>query len=407
MTRAIAGFQPDRFVQAIAARSLSQVELAARLDVSDITVSRWKNGKQLPTGKALDEIARELRVTPEWLTRSPNAKPAPPRFRGSIAQMKAERSMLGARLAWADEIVSLFEQHLDYPELNVPDAGFRRAKEISDCDIEEAAQTVRKAWGLGNAPIADVVLSMENAGIIVVREVTGTPRIEGLSAWSAASKRPLVFLCADKGNAYRSRFDAAHELGHLVLHRHLEPNGSAAAHKLTEQQAHRFASAFLAPPESYLAELRMPVSLASLLVLKPRWGLSAAAQLQRLRGVGLISADEHLRLIKLRSSKWGVRAEPGDSDRAPEKPRLLKRCAEMLLREGVFSRESFVHEVGLSVRDIESLVGLTSGALSEERSDVVELALRRKPTASKAEVRTASPSVVPFRPRHAIDSVKS
>ena len=42
--------------------------------------------------------------------------------------------------------------------------------------------------------------------------------------------------------AEHSRFDAAHELGHLVLHRHGPPRGIEA-----ERQANAFASAFLMP----------------------------------------------------------------------------------------------------------------------------------------------------------------
>ncbi|NTZ43826.1 ImmA/IrrE family metallo-endopeptidase [Altererythrobacter sp. SALINAS58] len=41
-------------------------------------------------------------------------------------------------------------------------------------------------------------------------------KVEAFSFWSGF--RPFVFLDSDKTSGARERFDAAHELGHLVLH---------------------------------------------------------------------------------------------------------------------------------------------------------------------------------------------
>ena len=49
-------------------------------------------------------------------------------------------------------------------------------------------------------------------------------------------------------SAERSRFDAAHELAHLILHKHGAPNGQEA-----EKQADTFAGSFLMPRASVLA----------------------------------------------------------------------------------------------------------------------------------------------------------
>jgi len=63
-------------------------------------------------------------------------------------------------------------------------------------------------------------------------------------------ERRVVILGSDKGDKARPRFDAAQELGHLVLHRdHPEPGNRAL-----EKQAHRFAGAFLLPADQVAAE---------------------------------------------------------------------------------------------------------------------------------------------------------
>ena len=54
----------------------------------------------------------------------------------------------------------------------------------------------------------------------------------------------------DKGHRDRSRFDAAHELGHLVLH-----SPEEAGSKDAETQAHQFAAAFLMPADDIADDL--------------------------------------------------------------------------------------------------------------------------------------------------------
>lgn len=372
MSRTISTFQPERLEQALAARGFSAVELAARVGVTSTTISRWRNSAQIPSGDVLFRLAEELRVSPEWLTRTVSPAPAKPFYRGSIAQMKADRSLLCARVGWLAELSAQLEAYVDYPKVNIPRMSFKKAGEISQADIEHAADECRALWGLRDGPISDVVLLLENAGVIVAREETGTARIEGLSTWTEGG-RPLVLLCADKGNAFRGRFDAAHELGHLVLHGSIEAPSDSATHKLIESQAHRFAGAFLLPAKSFVGEVAVPVTLQGLLMLKARWGVSVAAMIMRLVALGLISDSDYLRLIKLRSAKWGNKHEPLDEDRTPEEPRLLRRTVDLLHEAGVLRRESLASFTGLSGRDLEALLGLPWGVLTKPAAEVVDL----------------------------------
>jgi Zn-dependent peptidase ImmA (M78 family)/DNA-binding Xre family transcriptional regulator len=397
MTRSIDNFVPERLQQALDARGFSATELAARVGVTTTTMSRWRNRAQVPAAPMLDALARELRVSPEWLTRPMAAALARPCFRGSVAQMKHDRAILGARIEWLSEVASQLAAHVDFPTVNIPKLQAATLSSIAQSDIEEMADECRMRWSLAEGPIGNVVLLLENAGVIVAREETGTPRIEGLSSWSTDG-RPLVLLCADKGNAFRSRFDAAHELGHLVLHSSIDAPLDAAAHKLMEQQAHRFAGAFLLPARSFSAEVSSPPTLQGLLFLKQRWGVSVGAMIMRLVALGLVDDSDYLRLIKQRSAKWGARQEPGDDLRTPEEPRLLKRTAHLLASEGLVSMDALPMLLGISARDVESLLGLAFGELTAQRAEVVELSLRRKESTSvSSDMANPNPvTVLPF-----------
>lgn len=395
--RAVGNFVPDRLTQALSVRGFSATELAARIGVTNTTVSRWRTGNQAPSPAMVEAMAEELRVSPEWLTRPVRDAISKPNFRGSVAQLKQERGSLGGRMAWLEEVSSQLEEFVDYPAVNLPSFEFKRLAEITDGAIEEAAEACRKLWNLGEGPVGDTLLLLENAGTVVALEETGIAKIEGLSAWSK-SGRPFVLLCADKGNAFRSRFDAAHELGHLVLHRYIEATGDAASHKLMEQQAHRFAGAFLLPARGFVPEVSTPVSLQALVFLKQRWGVSVAAMIMRLRALGVVSEDDYLRLIKHRSAKWGNKREPLDDERTPEQPRLLKRTMELLINEGVVRADGLADMLGISARDVESMFGLPLGYLSGQKADIVELAIKRRDPAdvSLPTVAGAASNVVSF-----------
>ena len=285
----------------------------------------------------------------------------------------------------------------EFPGLRLPVRSFVEPEEITAQDIEEAAAEIRELWRLGKGPIADLVLAAEGAGILVAREITGIAQIEGLSSWSPELERPLVLLSADKANSYRSRFDLAHEVAHLVLHRHVERTTDHARHKLLEVQAHRFAGALLLPAESFAADVRTPVSLDDLILLKRRWGVSVAAMVMRLKALMIIDADECQQLQKRISWRWGRKAEPGDEDRAREAPRLLRRTIDLLAEHNIMPRSAISGHMGLSDMDIEYLASLPAGYLRAS-SSVVELARLRKPAPEEA---SASPNdagtVVPFK----------
>ena len=68
----------------------------------------------------------------------------------------------------------------------------------------------------------------------------------------------MVVLGSDKADRARSRFDGAHELGHLVMH-----GEQIRAMKEVETQAHQFAAAFLMPANDIREQLPTPAPYPS------------------------------------------------------------------------------------------------------------------------------------------------
>jgi Zn-dependent peptidase ImmA (M78 family) len=396
MTRGVTAFQPARLRQLLAARRFTQVQLATLVGVSEATVSKWRVGPQAPEPATLERLASVGNVSAEWFTRPVLPAVTQGLFRSNASAHAAARAMLQARVELLQELANALGEFVEFPSLRLPVRDFTNPEEITDHDIEEAAAECRALWRLGKSPIADVILAVESAGVLVAREVTGIAQIEGLSSWSDLLTRPLVLLSADKANAYRSRFDLSHELGHLVLHRHVERTTERDRHKMLERQAHRFAGAFLLPAETFSREIRTPLSLDDLVLCKRRWGVSVGAMLMRLRALEIIDADEYQTLQKRISYRWGRKAEPSDEDRVPEAPRVLRRTIELLVERGIMPARSIPSLVGLSAFDLEQLASLRPGYF-DTSADVIQLARLRTATSSNAQSTAQDSQVVPFR----------
>jgi Zn-dependent peptidase ImmA (M78 family) len=385
MTKGINELRPERLEQALSVRALSKGQLAALVGVSASTVTKWSKGDQAPEAETFERLASVLNVKPEWLTRPPLKPVSAPLFRSNASALKSGREMLHARIGLLQETALLLSEYVEYPALNLPVRAFSSADQITRAEIESAAEECRELWKIGKGPIQDLLLAAEGAGVIVVREETEIPVIEGLSCWSdELGGRPLIHLSADKANAFRSRFDLAHEIGHLVLHRKLPSPADREAYNLMESQAHQFAGALLLPAQTFADEVRLPVNLDSLLALKQRWGVSVAAMLMRLHALRVLNDDQKLALFKRRSARWGSKSEPGDQGWAPEKPRLLRRSIELLVSEGVLPAERIPYFVGTSAMDVEQLCHLREHYF-EAPGQVMELAMLRSARALDGE----------------------
>ncbi len=394
----VQSFQSDRLAQVLAARRLSQVQLATMVGVSTATVSKWRSGAQAPEHDTLSRLATVVSVTPEWFTRPISKKLGSPLFRSNASAHVAAREMLSARLEWAQDVAISLGEFVDYPDVNLPERHYTVPEQITSEDIELAASECRRLWGLGTSVIQDLALAAEGAGVILVREETGAAQIEGFSGWSYEIDRPFILLSADKDNGYRSRFDLAHELGHAIFHRYIERPTDGERHKLIEQQAHRFAGALLLPAETFAREVRIPPTLDDLLILKSRWGVSGAAIIMRLHALELIDDDQKVSLFKRRSIRWGAKSEPGDSDRVPERPRLLKRTIDLIVEEKVMPLEMVPNHIGLSVTDLEMLASLPAGYF-EGRNNVIEFARLKSSSPPPDTLWVGNSTVVPFSKR--------
>lgn len=337
--------------------------LARLIGVDDRTISAWEAAENVPSPDNLKMLVQALRF-PEafFFADDIDLVPAAAASFRSLKRMNAaQRDMALSSGSLATLLSRWIEQRFHLPAVDLPS--------IPDLDPEAAAAELRARWSLGVAPVRNVVHLLESKGVRVFSLALDAVEVDAFSFWSGDI--PVVLLNTRK-SAEHSRFDAAHELAHLVLHRHGELGGQEL-----ERDANAFASAFLMPRESVLARAPRFPTVDMLVASKKFWNVSVAALCYRLHHVGLIS-EWHYRQLFIEIGRRGYRtAEPYESPR--ETSQVMAKVFAALRQEGV-SKAAVAESLLVPAEEIEELVfGLAVTGLS---NPTTALSPRRRPALS-------------------------
>jgi Zn-dependent peptidase ImmA (M78 family) len=344
------------------------VSLSELANVSAQAIYQYESGRRSPSPDVLEKLAIAVNLPPAFFLLPDRSESTGPLFYRSMSTAtKAARSRAHHRLTWLQDIGDYLSEFVALPDANFPDLDLPTDPMLlSNDEIEQAAEDARRYWRMWDGPIANMILLLENLGAVVARDQLGADTLDGLSQFAPVRERPYIVIGIDKGTPARWRFDAAHELGHILLHAKVQPEklDRPEMHKKIEQQAHRFARAFLLPLASFGDDL-FGVSLDAFRALKPRWNVSIATMIFRARDAGLLSEDTERKLrIGMSRHKWRI-SEPYDDTTRAEEPRLLRRSFELILDERAQTPADVTAQLGLPSSDIETLSGLPAGYLSD------------------------------------------
>jgi Zn-dependent peptidase ImmA (M78 family)/transcriptional regulator with XRE-family HTH domain len=396
------GFVGERLTQAREARGLTAVSLSEMIGTKSTSISNYERGRQSPSPEVMERLAKVLNQPVAFFLRPmPKGGTEDIWWRAMSSATKSARSRAHARHTWLREIVAYLSNYVDFPSVNLPEFNLPAdPQQITAEIIEDIATECRRFWKLGTGPVADILLLMENSGIIVSRGELEADSLDAYSQRQHDSENPIVFLGSDKNSAVRSRHDASHELGHLILHRNVDAKAirNTARFKLIEDQAHRFASAFNLPAQGFALQLWAP-TLDAFLALKPHWKIAISAMIMRCEQLGILKSEQAQRCwINMSRRGWRKR-EPLDNQLAPERPRLLKRSFELLVNEGIKTPEQILSDLALNAEDVVSLACLEEGYLSGKAPSVLAMPQLRE------ELRTAiTGNLIRFRSRTNLSS---
>jgi len=372
MRQGTPGFVGDRLKQAREARDLSAAALADLLGVTRASIYQYEGGLQSPSPEAMRRLSEVLNVPIQRFLMPMLDRPAGVRFyRCMAAATKRARVRAERKYEWVRDICDYISRYIKLRAVKFPDVGVSRdPAHISMEEIEEAANHARAFFNLPDGPVDNIVWLLEKHGAIVARYELEADTLDAFSEWEPVGQRPFIVLSSNKNSAARSRFDAAHELGHLILHRNTPASYfcQTDSFKLMERQAHRFASAFLMPESVFVGELYAP-TLEAFRAAKMRWRVAIAAMIMRVTDLNLVDEEQARKLwINLGRRKWRTR-EPFDDAIEPERPRYMSRCIQGMLDRKMVSADDLSFQLGLPTQDIEQLAGLSPGMLGPVAQD--------------------------------------
>jgi len=342
-------FNPKRLTLARERRGLTKTKLAKAIGVDVRSVTAYETDAFRPDKERLAQLAQTLRFPIPFFFGDDLDQIAPDivSFRSMSKMTAGQRdSALGAG-AIALLLNEWIAERFDLPVAALPDLS-------QESSPEAAADTLRRMWGLGELPVKNVIHLLEAKGIRVFSLSIDTAQLDAFSMWHADT--PFVFLNTMK-SCEHSRFDAAHELGHLVLHRHAGSKGQEA-----EREANAFASAFLMPRASVLANAPHMATVDQLIKFKAFWTVSVAALAYRLHDVGLVS-DWHYRNLCIEIAQRGYRKqEPREAPR--ETSQVLAKVFAALREDGT-TKADIAAALSVHVEEIDQLVfGLALTSMS-------------------------------------------
>ena len=316
--------EPSRIILARQRAGLPKTALARAAGVAPRTVTTWES-RGAPSSRLSDiagatgmpaeffsggaiDLLEEDRIFFRARRRSPSA----------LLHRSAAFGSLG--IGFYDSIRRRFRT----PAPSVPEA------EPGDSP-RQAARALRLAWRMGMGPAPNLVQLAEAHGIRVLGIPLADAAVDAFSFW-APDGRPFVFLSRIK-TAERSRFDLAHEIGHLVLHCDVTGTGETTDREI-EREADVFAAELLLPTEALRARVRGAPSIEDLMRIKSAYGASAMAAARSIRDAGLLSKWGHRQLVATLTSRGFHTGEPG-STLPYEKSRVFSTVLERLRAEGV------------------------------------------------------------------------
>ncbi len=334
-------FNPTRLILVRKRKGLTAKKLAEKIGVSPVTLTRLEKAKNEPLPETIEKIAEVTNYPLDFFygENIDELEENTASFRSLSTMTAKERKSALSAGSMAYIFSDWVSEKFNLPKPDLLDL----SQEIAPA---AAAVSIRQHWGLGVKSIGNIISLLESKGIRVFSLAENTKNVDAFSCWR--NDTPYIFLNTFKSSE-RSRFDAAHELGHLILHKHGAPRQS----REVENEANAFAGAFLMPTTDVLSRLPNVKYLDQVVTAKKRWGVSVAALAYRLHRLKILS-DWQYQTFSIQINKRRYRTEEPNS-MPHESSVVWEKVFRALWSDGI-TRDHIAKDLCIPVDEIDSLV---------------------------------------------------
>lgn len=338
-------FQAERLKLARQRRGLNKTQLAGMVGVKPPTITAYERAeREPPTAEMIQRLANALDFPVGFFyAELGDLVPLDAASFRSLSRMTAsQRDAALASGTLCAQLNRWISERFRLPDPDLPDY------DVTVITPTGAAAHIRAGWGLGHAPIGNVLQTLEAHGVRVYALAAECREVDAFSFWCDETNTPFIIVGTHK-TPERQVFDLAHELGHLVLHRdHGAPRG-----RQEEREADEFASNFLMPKEDLAMAAPRSPSFRELVRAKHRWKVSVAALAYRMHSLGLIK-DWNYHKLCVELAKMGRDTEVDSLPR--EQSQVLPKVFTALRAENV-TRSDVATALHVHPADLEALLG--------------------------------------------------
>lgn len=329
-------------------RGYTQKKSSEALGIAQTVLSRLENGLIEPDSDLVTKAAQVFEVPPDFF-RITDTVYGPPVSVHAMLRGKADVSardidMITAELNIRLMHLRLFLENVDFNSvMSVPNLDIERYE-----GPERIAAIVRAHWKLPRGPIKNLTRILEQAGAIVAESDFHGAGISGVTF--AVPGRPPIILINRKHPADRIRFTLAHELGHLVMHQFPTPD--------MEDEANKFASAFLLPPDEMKEAFSgRRVTLELLASMKKEWRVSMQSLLISAQNLNAVSGNQARYLWQQISMRGWRTREPASLDFPHDRPSVLPTIIKAHLNDLGFEQEELLKMSRVFHKDFVEMYG--------------------------------------------------
>jgi Zn-dependent peptidase ImmA (M78 family)/transcriptional regulator with XRE-family HTH domain len=347
-----------RLTEARELRGLSVMELAEKLGVTRQAIYQYESGTVRPSNDTLQEIVETLGF-PYSFFEQPHVglqiEERPIFFRDMKSNLERNRKLAKRWLQLLYERVLEYEKLLTLPVVNIPSISIGNFRELQMEEIDSITERVRRAWGLGDGPISNLSLLLENNGYIIAHKDVLSDKLDACSMIFGG--RPCILVNTHKRTCSRILANLAHEVGHCVLHQDVEIGEISNSKTLAiiEAQAWRFATSFLMPPSIFANEVGYP-SINQFIYMKKRWRTSIALMIMHSQSLGIISEERKQFFFRELSRNGLLKHEPLDDELKIESANLLLDCEKAIYDNGLTTKDALLQESCLDAKDYQELI---------------------------------------------------
>lgn len=365
----------QRIKQGRILRGLSQEQLGKKVGVTRQAISNCeKDNINLSTTNLL-KLSETLDLPLSFFYRIPEEDNSDNIifFRSKDIPKKTKEQLREEINIFDKEIVKYFEKFVKLPSINLPDLSdilegesYNYRKET----IMDICKRIREHWGIGNKPIDNLAYLLQVNGFIISRQYINQDKTDAFS--QNIDDKKYIFISGNKECAVRSRFDLAHELGHLVLHNTIDKDDFEE--KIIEKDADLFASEFLYPSEIFLEDIQdYSLGFERFIELKEKWKVSIQLLVRKCKDLKVISDEKYIYFQKRISFNRWRKNEPLDNRIVSEKPRLFEDVIELLIEKEILTKKDLLVNINLDKKDIIKYCNLDENFFDDTFCDIIKI----------------------------------